>query len=70
VAQHIPERPECVPRRPWRKLLNLRAQFSRCLTQTFEAGLDCVADPAVRVKRRAIHALEMGLDQSDIVQDI
>jgi hypothetical protein len=46
------------------------SQFRRRLAQTFEAALDCVAGAAVGVKRRAIHALEIGLDQSDIVQNI
>jgi hypothetical protein len=56
VAQHVPERPDCVPRRPWRKFVSLCAQFSRCLAQTFEAALNCVAGAAVGVKRRAIQA--------------
>ena len=56
-----------VPRRPWCELVSLRPQFRRCLALTFEAALDSVAGAAaVGVKCRAIHALEIGMDQSDI----
>ena len=59
-----------VPRRPWCELVSLRPQFRRCLALTFEAALDSVAGAAaVGIKCRAIHALETGMDQSDI-QDV
>jgi hypothetical protein len=45
--------------------------ISRCLALTFEAALDSVAGAAaLGVKRRAIRALEIGMDQSDIIKDI
>ena len=59
-----------LPRRPRCQLISLRPQFCRRLAQTLEASLDRVAGSAVRVKRRAIHAVEVGLDQSNVVQDI
>ena len=65
VAQHVPECSDSLPGRPRRERLSLRPQF--CAPRSDARG---IAPPhrgsAVRGKRRAIHSLEVGLNQPNL----
>jgi len=70
VAEHVSERPHRLPWRPRRKLLGLGAELGCRLAQAFEASLNRVTGPPIRVEPRPIHTLQVGLDQPDIIQDV
>ncbi len=70
VPECIPERLDGPPRRPRCKPLGVRTQFCRCFANALKASLHGVSGPAVSLKLRAIHPLQVALDQTNIVQDI
>ncbi len=50
------------------KFVSLRTQLRCRLTQALEAAFDCIACSAIGVERNTIHALNLALDEPDIIQ--